>query len=742
AYVVYLGGHSHSPELSSVDLEQVTESHHELLGTFVGSKENARSVIFYSYTRHINGFAAYLDEEEAAEISKHPDVISIFLNKRNKLHTTRSWEFMALEKNGETLPASIWQKARFGEDVIIGNLDTGVWPESESFNDKGMGPIPAKWRGSCQNSTKLGVFCNRKLIGAKYFNKGVGGINPPLKYFTARDTNGHGTHTLSTAGGRFVKGANLFGAGNGTAKGGAPNARVAAYKVCWDPPITLESVCDDADILAGFDEAIHDGVDVLSVSLGQFSRDYLNDAVAIGSFHAVMNGITVVCSAGNGGISRSVNNAAPWIITVGASSIDREFSSDVILGNKLRFKGQSLSSNALPRGKLYPLTTAEKVKESNATNDDSRFCMAGTLDPEKVKGKIVVCIQGNITGVQKGKVVSDAGGIGMILVNKDVEYDGVFAEAHVLPTSHITAADGLGLIAYIDSTKSPMAFITPVATQLDTKPAPVVAYFSSRGPNNITPEILKPDIIAPGVNIIAAFSQAIGPSNLPFDERRVLFNSLSGTSMACPHVSGIVGLLKALHPDWSPSAIKSAIMTTARVRGNTKEPILNTLHVKADPFMYGSGHVRPNRAMDPGLVYDLKKDDYLNFLCSVGYNGSLSKFTSENHTCTKSPRLVDFNYPAITLPTLYSSTTVTRTLKNVGSPGTYTVKVIEPHGVSVIVKPKSLKFEKVGEEKTFKVSMKVKQGFIEESVFGGILWSDGAHAVRSPIVVMQGVVNG
>ncbi|OVA09838.1 Peptidase S8/S53 domain [Macleaya cordata] len=741
SYVVYLGGHSHGAELSSIDLDRVTESHHEFLGSFLGSQEKAKKAMFYSYNRHINGFAANLEEEEAEEISKHPDVISVFLNKEKKLHTTNSWEFLGLEKNGEVFDGSLWKKARFGEDVIIGNIDTGVWPESESFSDEGMGPIPAKWKGFCQNNTKLGVPCNRKLIGARYFNKGYNAYRESLdyRYHTARDIEGHGTHTLSTAGGGFVNGANVFGLGNGTAKGGSPKARVAAYKVCW-PPINKSPICPDADIIAAFDAAIHDKVDVLSISLGENPTDYLSDSIAIGSFHAVKNGITVVCSAGNTGPTEGdVGNVAPWILTVGASTIDRDFPSYVYLGNKMHLKVTNIYN--MREVIAPPLRTLPYSAPFYGTH--MRCILRLIFLENKTKGKIVVCVRGTNSNVAKGKTVLEAGGVGMVLVNDErdsMDFDYTELDPHVLPASHLASADGLSLFSYIDSTESPQAYITPPRTQLNVKPAPVIAFFSARGPNSITPEILKPDIIAPGVSIIAAFSQALGPSIEPFDKRRVSFNTMSGTSMSCPLVSGIVGLLKTLHPDWSPAAIKSAIMTTARSRSNAKTPILTASGVRGVPFSYGAGLIRPNSAMDPGLVYDLTIYDYLNFLCAVGYDkAQIAKFTEEKYNC-KSISLLDFNYPSIIVPKLYGPVTVTRTVKNVGPPGTYTVNVTEPYMVSVNVEPKSLTFEKMGEEKTFKVTLKVKGGeVIEDFVVGRLVWSDSVHYVRSPIVVMEGI---
>ncbi|CAK9151834.1 unnamed protein product [Ilex paraguariensis] len=746
SYVVYLGAHSHGQEVSSIDLNQVTDSHYELLGSFLGSCDKAKDAVFYSYTRHINGFAAILDDEEAAQIAKHPKVVSVFLNKGRQLHTTRSWDFLGLEDDGVIHPSSAWKKARFGEDTIIGNLDTGVWPESKSFSDEGMGPKPSKWKGICQTDEDASFHCNRKLIGARYFNKGYASVVGPLNssFDSPRDTEGHGSHTLSTAGGNFVPGANVFGFGNGTAKGGSPKARVATYKVCW-PPVGGNE-CFDADILAAFDMAIHDGVDVLSVSLGGNPAPFFNDSVAIGSFHAVKHGIAVICSAGNSGPDDgTVSNIAPWQITVGASTMDRQFPSYVVLGNKMSLKvtshiqGESLSPKALPNKKFFPIVSAADTKAANASAGDALLCKAGTLDLRKVKGKILVCLRGDNARVDKGRQAALAGAVGMVLANDEASGNEILADPHVLPASHINYTDGVAVFSYINSTRSPMASITFPTTQLGTKPAPFMAAFSSKGPNTITPEILKPDITAPGVSVIAAYTEAQGPTNEDFDTRRVLFNSVSGTSMSCPHISGVVGLLKTLHPTWSPAAIRSAIMTTARTQDNMMEPITNASHFKATPFSYGAGHVEPNRAMDPGLVYDLATNDYLNFLCALGYSQTQIELFSEGpYKCPKPLVLTDFNYPSITVPKLTGSITVIRTVKNVGSPGTYTARILEPTGTSVSVEPKMLKFKRIGEEKTFKLTIKVRRSSAgRDYVFGKLIWSDGKHFVRSPIVVKE-----
>ncbi|KAJ4758221.1 Subtilisin-like protease [Rhynchospora pubera] len=606
----------------------------------------------------------------------------------------------------------------------------GVWPESDSFSDYGMSDVPIGWKGICQNDVNTTFPCNKKLIGARYFNKGFEAVFGPLNisYQTPRDTNGHGTHTLSTAGGAFVANASVFGYGSGIAKGGSPHARVAAYKVCWPQ-------CFDTDILAAFDAAISDGVHVLSISLGGIPSDYFSDGIAIGSFHAVKKGINVICSAGNSGpTAGSVTNVAPWIFTVGASTMDREFPAYVSFG-KTTLKGQSLSSTSLAVRK-YPTIFSTDAKAANATAENAQLCFIGSLDPAKVKGSIVICTRGINARVAKGEAVLQAGGVGMVLINSNITGNEIIADAHVLPATHITYSEGQILLSYIKPNSKELGYVTKPETVLNTKPAPFMASFSSQGPNPVTPDILKPDITAPGVSVIAAYSGAVSPTGLDdFDKRRVKFNSISGTSMSCPHISGVVGLLHTLYPHWSPAAIRSAILTTASITDNQGQKILNSSFVTATPFSYGSGHVNPNAAADPGLIYHLTATDYLNFLCSLGYNSSQLASFDASYKCPLKPQdIKDFNYPSFTISQRNQSVTVSRKVKNVGPAGTYTVTVDEPSGIRVKVIPNSLKFG-VGEEKKFMVTFHVDTPS-SDYVFGSITWSDGTRHVRSPVAVL------
>ncbi|KAL1360684.1 subtilisin-like protease Glyma18g48580 [Arachis hypogaea] len=762
-YIVYLGAHSHGPTPTSLDLETATYSHYDLLGSVLGSHEKAKEAMIYSYNKHINGFAALLDEDEAAIIAENPNVVSVFVTKKHKLHTTRSWEFLGLHRNDKN---SAWPKGRFGENTIIANIDTGVWPESTSFDDTGYGPIPSKWRGG--NVCQINNFqsprkkhCNRKLIGARFFigtfEAYYGKLDEKLK--TARDFVGHGTHTLSTAGGNFVEGASVFAVGNGTAKGGSPRARVAAYKVCWS--LQDASDCFGGDILSAIDQAINDGVDIISISIGDqylvHPEDIFTDEISIGSFHAISNNILFVASGGNDGPTpRTVANVAPWIFTVAASTTDRNFSSTITFGNGQQITGATLFVD-LPPNHAFPVILAADGKLANATTRDASLCRQGTLDPAKVRGKIVDCLrEGKIKSVSEGLEALKAGARAILLENQEQNGETTLAEPHIMtgvssppltkkdvkkekppgPGFHDAAANDISI------TLPTTIMFSPVHTFFNIKPAPVMASFSSRGPSQIQPSILKPDITAPGTNILAAYSLFASASDILVDGRRGFrFNVLQGTSMSCPHITGVAGLLKTLHPHWSPAAIKSAIMTTATTLDNSNGPIKDAFDDKlANSFAYGSGHVRPNLAIDPGLVYDLHLDDYLNFLCASGYNQQAISALNFNRTftCKGNHSIDDLNYPSITLPNLkLSPETVTRTLTNVGPPGTYNVTA-KVDGCKITVVPNSLTFTKLNEKKTFKVTVQassVIQSYKYQ--FGELIWTDGKHRVRSPITIRR-----
>ncbi|KAJ6728398.1 SUBTILISIN-LIKE PROTEASE SBT5.6 [Salix koriyanagi] len=370
---------------------------------------------------------------------------------------------------------------------------------------------------------------------------------------------------------RVKNAATLGGFARGTATGGAPLAHLAIYKVCWAIPKQEKAdgnTCFEEDMLAAIDDAIGDGVHVMSISIGtREPAPLIEDSIAIGAFHALQNNIVVACSAGNEGPAPStLSNPSPWVITVGASSVDRAFFAPLVLGNGMEIKGQTVTPYKLD--KAYPLVFASDVVASNVHKNLTSQCLANSLSPTKVKGKIVVCMRGSGTRVAKGMEVKRAGGFGFILGNSQANGNDVIVDAHVLPATSVGYNDALKILNYIRSTKDPMARIGLARTVIHYRPAPVMASFTSRGPNVIHPSILKPDVTAPGVNILAAWSGATAPSKLYEDKRLVKYNIISGTSMACPHVAAAAALLRAIHPEWSSAAIRSALMTTGKSRSS------------------------------------------------------------------------------------------------------------------------------------------------------------------------------
>ncbi|KAK4488211.1 hypothetical protein RD792_003954 [Penstemon davidsonii] len=702
-HIVYMGG---GPQEDA----SVAIKHHSMLHKVLGSASLAKNSLVHSYGRSFNGFAAKLTKDEASRVSGMEGVISVNPSRVYKLHTTRSWDFVNLTTNKLGAPQE--------SDVVIGLLDTGVWPEHPSFNDSGFSPPPAKWKGTC---TGTNFTCNNKIIGARYYSS-EGSNNGDVP--SPRDFEGHGTHTASTASGVEVD-ASYFGLAKGIARGGVPSSRIAVYKVCW------EFGCSSADILKAFDDAIADGVDIISVSLGsEGPSDYFDDVIAIGSFHAMRNGILTSNSAGNSGpFPVTVANYAPWTLTVAASSIDRKFVAKMQLGNGLILSGITINTFDL-NGTTYPLIWGGDASNYTigSSPDISRYCVNGAMSTDVVAGKIVFC-----EALSDGSAILLANGIGTIMADPLVESPDV-AFSWPLPTTLINPEDGKTVLQYIKSSDNPTATIFYSDAWKDVM-APVVVSFSSRGPSPITPDVLKPDITAPGVDILAGWSP-ISPSSVYEDDTRsTLFNIISGTSMSCPHASGAAAYVKSSHLTWSPAAIKSALMTTAYVMDPNKHEDLE--------FSYGSGQINPAAATDPGLVFDASEEDYINLLCKQGYNTStLRLVTGDNSTCASTTlgRAWDFNYPSFSLYVEDGEkiwATFTRTVTNVGEANSaYTASMYNmPPWISVTVEPSVLTFSSVGQTQTFTVNVTGPAISQQPIMSGAITWTDGKHVVRTPLVV-------
>ncbi|XP_028779752.1 cucumisin-like [Neltuma alba] len=687
---------------------EVTELHHISMVQGVLGRNFAPEALVHSYRKSFNGFAVRLTKEEAKRVGGMDGVISMFENKRHRPQTTRSWDFIGF-------PQQV-NRTSLESDIIVGVIDSGIWPESDSFKDQGFGPPPRKWKGSCQNFT-----CNNKIIGAKYFR--VDGLLGEDGTMSPRDSVGHGTHCASTVAGNWVNSASLFGLGLGTARGGVPSARIAVYKACWS-----SDSCYEVDILAAFEEAISDGVDILSVSLGSLSvvhRDLFEDVYAIGSFHAMKNGILTSLAAMNSGPQLfTISSFAPWSLSVAASTIDRKFFTKLQLGNSMVFEGVSVNAFDL-HDKKYPLIySGDAPNITGGFNSSiSSYCVQNSLDETLVRGKIVVCDALIDNGALK------AGAVGVIaptISPKDVAY------GFPLPLTSLTRKDGKSIRSYLNSTSNPTATIFKSNEGKDSL-SPYVASFSSRGPNPITPDILKPDLTAPGVDILAAWPPKSPVSTVKGDKRESDFNIISGTSMACPHASAAAAYVKSFHPTWSPAAIKSALMTTAA-------PMNPELNPEAE-FAYGAGQINPIKALSPGLVYDISESDYVRFLCGQGYGTkTLRRITHDVINCKKikNETARSLNLPSFAFQTSISksfSIVFHRTVTNVGAAmSVYKAKVIVPSSLLTIqVTPDVLSFSYVDEKKSFKVTIEGR--ITVPIVSASLIWDDGNVQVRSPIVV-------
>lgn len=695
----------------------------------------------YDYIMSYNGFAAKLTSKQADALRKLPDVVAVHADEIVYGDTSTSPTFLGL-----TAPNGLWAQlggpvgdkktTGAGEGMIIGVIDSGIWPESKSFSDRDAKgnlvyqQIPG-FHGKCEgagsgpgtasdNSWNAGL-CNQKLIAAQHFNAGFGGDaglkhDRPWEFLSPRDFNGHGTHTSSTAGGN-----NGVVAGPGvTISGMAPRARLAMYKALWH---TADGRADGttSDLMAAIDQAVADGVDVINYSIS-ISPAFFG-AVQNSFLNATQGNVFVSASAGNDGpAAGTVSHSAPWITTVAAGTHKATVNGVVTLGNGSTYKGAAANGTSAPSSLLVNSTASGLTgAEANAV----RLCFSktwdpahpeGFLDPAKVGGKIVVCERGTNDRVDKSKAVKEAGGVGMILVNVDPAVDSIVADAHSVPTVHLRVADRAAVETYA---------ATPGATaslSTESLSAPQTADFSSRGPLGVgSGDFLKPDVMAPGVDVLAAVAP---PGNGGQN-----FALYSGTSMAAPHVAGVAALLKQLHPSWTPMMIKSALMTTGYnvLDGGVSEA--------ERIFRQGGGFIRPNNAANPGLVYNSGFNDWVAFLCGATTGVVSNSFCNALVGAGFSLDPSNFNVASIAIGDLAGEQTVTRRVTNVGNANaTYNSSVTGLSGITVQVTPSSLTLAP-GQTKSFTVKFTRTTAPVNTYAGGQLTWTDGTHTVRSPIVI-------
>ena len=731
----------------------------------------------HTYTVTFNGFSARLTDAQVRALRGRPDVVSIQESRPVKLDTTHTPEFLGL-----TRPGGLWSTLDRnalpvkGEDVIIGVIDSGVWPEDAAFGDRrdsqgayvpyyGNGTPaytapPAKWRGICQTGEGFtAAMCNNKIVGARWYVDGfiaqgepVGpeaGLSP-LEYRSARastaGSGGHGSHTAGTAGGNENVRMTLGGVGVGAGSGVAPRARLAIYKACWEAANGQYSSCGGADLVKAIDDAVRDGVDVINYSISGTSANF-NDPMEQAFLNASAAGVFVAASAGNSGPARTAAHPSPWITTVGASTHDRFLVATLTLGNGSPLTGASFQATGVARSPLLlARDAAEKPFEQLSPVDqralelcftaDDRVTLGGgpdaALSRTKTQGRILVCQRGESGVLEKAVAAKEAGAVAMVLLDTPTSQNTQYSMPYALPTVHLTVASYPTLMAY-GATKGPTATLSP-SSQLPGVAAPVMAGFSSRGPNFGSEDILKPDITAPGQDIIAAWTD----TTLTQAQRDAVANntyipksssvSISGTSMSSPHLAGVAALLKQLHPTWSPAAIKSAIQTT------TGRVLLADGSLDGDRFGYGAGHVNPNAAANPGLVYDATTVDYARFLCGQGL---LAPAGSGSCAELGPIKAYDLNLATLTAGEVRGPLTLNRRVTNVGTATATYVATASLPGWDVKVTPSTLTLAP-GASASFTVQLAPTTAPVGEWGFGRLVWSSGTQEVVSPLTARAG----
>jgi subtilisin family serine protease len=662
--------------------------------------------VVHTYKKIFNGASVVLPSDNVANLAQLDGVTGVYLDELMQPDTEHSPWFIGA-------PA-IWNalggQGSSGEGVTVGVLDTGIWPEHPSFSDpdpagKPYAPPPVMpgsngFAGAPRSTCDFGntaynpmdepFDCNNKLIGAYSFMDTYKLVNtlPADGFDSARDDEGHGTHTASTSAGNAGVDAIVFGVNRGKVSGIAPRAHVIAYRVCG------EVGCYTSDSAAAVEQAILDEVDAINFSISGGTNPY-SDIVSLAFLAAYENGVFVAASAGNSGPGAdTVNHREPWVTTVAASTQNRAFEATATVtgsgGATLSLTGASITDGVF--------TPAEVVLAPDP------LCL-GPYAPGQFAGQIVVCRRGTIGRAEKGYNVSQGDAVGMILYNQSTSVTDLETDSHYLPTVHIQYTQGVALLDFLAA--NPGATATMTAGVATTAQGDVMASFSSRGGPGQTLGVSKPDITAPGVQILAgntgySVDVSYGPDGN-------LFQAIAGTSMSSPHIAGSAALIKALHPDWTPGQIKSAMMTTANPRVVKEDGV-----TPATPFDHGSGRVNLAFAGNPGLTFDETADNFVAF---------------QSH-------LWDANYPSLYVPSMPGIITVQRTAHSVLPMGaTWRLYSSAPADLKVIT-PASI-YVPAGGDTSFSITVDASRVPLGEVRHATLFLAYGNTTVRFPITIVR-----
>ena len=736
------------PDPESAAVEEYTA---ELEAEKIAALENAgidQSALVASFEFAANGFSAALTPAEAESLATQKGVLSVQRDYLRQLHTSESPDFLGLDDRG-----GAWDSGYTGAGVVVGVIDTGIWPEHPSFAARDdLGPAPVTlptvdldpgpgvvtstgcdFGDTAHNPADVPFTCNNKLIGARdmrlLYERFIGSET----YATARDYDGHGTHTASTAAGNPDVEASIFGREFGDVSGIAPDAHVVAYSACGDLG------CLGGDLAAAIDRAVRDGVKVINYSIGSDTPG-LTGPDDIAFLLAANAGVFVATSAGNAGPGvGTVGSPAsvPWVTTVGASLQKKTYVAEARTGDSVghgRWSRWFKRDQGVFEGASITPGTDGQLPFVDAAAHGNELCDPAKAFTGSIAGAVVLCLRGGPARVEKSQAVFDSGGAGMVLYNVDDVQD-LLTDNHVVPSVNISFSDGIALKQYI-AENGDAATVEITDGEEERERGNSMAAFSSRGPvgSPASDDIIKPDVTAPGVQILAGNS--LTPT---LGAQGELFHSISGTSMSSPHVAGLLALLKQAHPTWTPAMAKSALMTTARQDIRKEDG-----STRADPFDLGAGHVDPSgratadgSVFNPGLVYNAGLTQYVGFLCDAAPEALANPaVTCPGLDAAGIPIVAtDLNYPSIAVSELPGAKTVLRTVTNVsGETDTYRVTVNEPRGYDVTVTPNRLTLAP-GESATFEVAFANVNAPLGEWRFGSLSWVNGRNRVRSPIAV-------
>lgn len=686
-----------------------------------------------TYGHTFNGFSVKLTNKQVEVLKSNPEVLNVWPEEVMKLDTTHTPSYLGLTQGG-----GLHLNGIKGDGVIVGVIDTGINPEHPSFADDGSYSNPFDnlgWQGSCDNSTDPTFACNNKLIGARFYNTSFNAattmaaseINSP------RDSDGHGSHTASTAAGNVVANAIFHGTDAGTASGMAPRARIAVYKACWDAVVAADTGCYPGDTMAAIEAAVEDGVDVINYSIGG-SLTRLITPTSQAFLNANIVGIYTATSAGNDGPDPgTISMPVPWVTNVGATTYDGISLTDALQVTSrdpneayVALEGSittPLSESGTKAGQLIIAAPLEGCFDADGSE---------ALDnAAAISGNIALIKRGTCNFSEKIERAQLAGATAVVVYSDDRPLTIMGGDgSYTIPGVMIETAVGEALLSDINLGEVVEVSMGPGITLTRTEIGSVMGDFSSRGPNMAVTDLLIPDVAAPGVNILAAAPSGSG------------YAYLSGTSMASPHIAGIGALVKEVHPDWSPAMIQSAIMTTAR-QNITKEDSVTP----ADAFDFGAGHVVPNDAINPGLVYDAGWPDYAGFICDKPDEASFvpSEF---GYTCQQLANAgylggADYNQPSVTISELGNARNIFRSVINVtGAEATFNATLVAPSGSNVELyvyngssfAPATSMTLAAGATGTYAmVITPTENAELDVWQFGSLSWSDGAHTSRIPL---------